>query len=463
MDATLNGGIRRALVLSVGITSFCAPFMSSSLNVALPTMAEEFGEAPESLTALVSAYVILATAALLPATALASRLGFRSCYALGALLSALTPLLVALAPTLEWLLAARALQGLTNAILFSTGMALLTLHITDPAGRGMAIGLVTACVYAGLTLSPSLGGLACDLVGWRAIFYVAAGGNLAAWLLVRRLPSDPGTFGSYPRVRMSLAFLGILLALGGLSLAARHPLAPLALLAGLLVTAAYLRLEARARHPVASPLLIMRNRPLSLALLCSLLNFCALFPLVLLLSMHCQLQRGLSAAEAGLLLMVGPSCQCLVSVAAGRLLRSHAPHALMVAGVALSTAGTALLSFISPQMPLWLALLGQALCGLGLGTFSVPCTAVVMGSVRREELSLAAALQALSRNLGMALSMAALTIILLALVSAAPGDPLYSNELEVALRLSFSLATLLGILSLCACVRGAAMRGKDSA
>lgn len=447
------------LLASVCLTSFSSSFMSSSLNIAVDAISREFSVNPEYITYAISAYVISVTAFLLPSSALANRLGYRRTYTMGAAAAAFAAIAVALSPTFWILVAARAVQGCVNSVIFATATAVLSDNIPRER-RGAAIGLSVASVYAGLTLSPSLGGMLTDTLGWRSMFLISASLNLIAVAMSLHIKADRPNTTYYPYFKMALACAGLVLFFYSLERlnAGMIMLAPLG--AGVALIAWYFALEQRSKHPFMRITLLWENPVLGCALGASLCNYMATFAIALLLSMHLQLLRGFSAMEAGLIMIIEPGLQCLVSPFSGKLATKVSPNAIVTAGMSLSTIGTFVFSRLTASSPMEVLFLGQALCGIGFGLFSAPNTTIVMNSVDRSRFALVSALQSMTRNAGMSLCMALVSAVF-ALTLAAPARSFkYLEELQGSLGISFMISTALGIAGLCFCLRGLASSRK---
>ena len=121
----------RKIFIAVLITSFMGPFMGSSINIAIPTMAQEFGVAAQELSWVVTAYLLGSVALLIPFGRLADIVGRRRLYTVGTSIVALTTIAGGLAGSAELLVFCRLLQGLALATIFSTGMAMLVASLTE--------------------------------------------------------------------------------------------------------------------------------------------------------------------------------------------------------------------------------------------------------------------------------------------------------------------------------------------
>ncbi len=446
---------RLFLLASVCLTSFSSSFMSSSLNIAVEAISRQFAVSPDLITYAISAYVISVTAFLLPSSALANRLGYRRTYTLGAAAAAAAAIAVALSPTFWILVAARAVQGCVNSVIFATATAVLSDNIAKE-NRGAAIGLSVASVYAGLTLSPSLGGVLTDTLGWRSMFVISALLNLIAVATSLHIKADRPNTTYYPVFKMAVSCAGFALFLYSLErlTSSARLLVPLAIGAALI--AWYFVLEQRSKHPFMRITLLWENPVLGCALGASLCNYMATFAIALLLSMHLQLLRGFTAMEAGIILIIEPGLQCLVSPFSGRLATKVSPNAIVAVGMTLSTIGTFVFSRLDAQSPMEVLFLGQVLCGIGFGLFSAPNTTIVMNSVDRTRFALVSALQSMTRNAGMSLCMAMVSAVFALTLTARARTPEYLGELQGSLSASFLLSTGLGIIGLCFCLMGLA-------
>jgi MFS family permease len=443
------------LLASVCLTSFSSSFMSSSLNIAVDAISRQFAVDPDLITYAISAYVISVTAFLLPSSALANRLGYRRTYTLGAAAAAGAAIAVALSPTFWFLVAARAVQGIVNSVIFATATAVLSDNI-EKEKRGAAIGLSVAAVYAGLTLSPSLGGVLTDTLGWQSMFVISALVNLTAVFMSLRIKSDRPNTTYYPAFKMAVAAIGFALFLFSLERLSSGSGMLIPLAAGALFVVWYFAMEQRSRHPFMRITLLWENPVLGCALGASLCNYMATFAIALLLSMHLQLLRGFSAMEAGIFMIVEPGLQCLVSPFSGKLATKVSPNAIVATGMTLSTAGTLAFSQITALSPIWTLFLGQALCGIGFGLFSAPNTTIIMNSVDRTRFALVSALQSMTRNAGMSLCMALVSAVFAVMLVSPARTPAYLAELQDSLSISFLISTGLGAAGLCFCLMGLA-------
>jgi len=169
-----------ALVVA-NLSSFLTPFMSSAINVAMPSIAREFSLSAVRLTWVATAYMLTAAMFLVPFGRIGDIVGRKKIFALGLVVNTAGTVLAALSGSGLLLIVCRGLQGLGGAMIFGTGVAILT-SVFPPGERGRALGINTAATYLGLSLGPVLGGVLVQSLGWRSIFWVTVPVGLAAWL-----------------------------------------------------------------------------------------------------------------------------------------------------------------------------------------------------------------------------------------------------------------------------------------
>ncbi len=434
------------LIIAVCINSFCGAFMGTSVFVAIPALAEDFAVPPEYITAVVNAYVIAVTACLIPTIAIVSKIGNKKGFIFGSVTSALASFLIALSPNLYFMVTLRALQGITNAFIFSTIYALL-MENTDHKQRGTLIGLTTACVYAGISCAPFIGGFLTDTVGWWSMFTISGLGNIASALLCLKVPPSSTVEHKIPYLKALLALCGFVMLFIGLSTFVNHASGLFILFGGLLLIGLYVYRELITKNHLINITLLRDNQILNGSLLSAAFHYLSTFAISMLLSMYLQLVYGVSATEAGLILVIQPVVQCLVSPLSGRLADSITPHVISLCGLALTAISLVMLCFISLDSSLVLINIAQVVSGLGFGLFSAPNSTIIMSSVTKDNYAMASGMQALVRNLGMALCMAMVTSVFFCTITSDKGTELYREELVASIQLIFMLSAFFTLIA----------------
>lgn len=405
--------VERVALLVATLASFLAPFMGSSINVALPSIGRELAMDALTLGWVAAAYLVAGAVFLVPLGRIADIHGRKRVFTWGIFTFTVASLLCAVSPSAPFLIGARVLQGLGGAMIFGTNVAILT--SVFPAGRrGAVLGVNSAAVYLGLSLGPFLGGLLTEHLGWRSIFLAnVVLGSLVAVAVLRKLRGEwVEARGEAFDLTGSLLYGSALAALMyGLSQLPSRGGAGL-ILVGLGAMAAFVRWELRARSPVLNMALFRENRVFALSNLAALVNYSATFATGFLLSLYLQYGKGLSPQAAGIVLVSQPVAMTAVSPFAGRLSDRLEARVVASTGMGLIVVGLAWLGLLSDGTAMSHIVACLVLLGCGFGLFSSPNTNAVMGSVERRHYGVAAATLATMRLCGQTLSMGIAMLIL---------------------------------------------------
>ena len=341
--------LRRIALITANLAAFLTPFMSSAINVAMPSIGKEFSMSAVALGWVATAFMLLAAMCLVPLGRIADLVGRKRVFAAGLGVHTAATVLAALAPSGAVLIAARGLQGVGGAMIFGTAIALLT--SVFPAGeRGKVLGLNTAATYLGLSLGPVLGGFFVRGWGWRSIFWATALVSLAALVLV--LLKLKGEWAEargegFDWTGSALFGAGLVSLMYGFSRLPSRPGLVLTV-AGLAALAAFARVETRARSPVFDLRLFGGNRIFLYSNLAALINYSSTWAVGFLLSLYLQYIKGLPPQQAGLVLMAQPVMMALSSPFAGRLSDRSEPRTIASLGMGLTAASRSFSGFSAP-------------------------------------------------------------------------------------------------------------------
>lgn len=416
-----HGGAARpwSVVGVVCVGAFMAQLDASIAQLILPGLELEF-HAPVGSVAWVSVAYLLVLAALLPVVGkLADELGRERLYRLGMGAFVLGSGLCGVAPTLPFLIGARAIQAVGGALLSANSVALIASSV-GPERRGRALGIQSAAQAVGLCLGPAVGGLLLDTLGWRWVFWINVPvgllGGLGALAFLprsrpqpRRQPFDlPGALLLAP----GLALLFLALHEGNRAGWTSAWLLGPAAGAGLLLTGFVAR-EHRAGDPLVD-LKLVRNAAFASGAIAGMLSYVILFGVFLVLPFALIRAQADSSLRAGLQLAVIPAALALVAPLGGILSDRHGSRLPTVAGMVLVAVGLLLLGDTLDLHPdhRMLSLAALVLLGLGQGLFIAPNNNAILAVAGPERTGAAGGLINLLRALGMSLGISLGSLLL---------------------------------------------------
>lgn len=434
---------RSATLFVVCTAHFLMPFMMSAVGVALPAIGREFSASALQLGLVETVYVLSASIFLLSMGRLGDIHGRRRIFQYGIVIFTIGGGAVSQAWSIEALIALRFFQGMGGSMVMATTVAMVV-SVFPPEERGKALGIAVASVYAGISCGPFIGGALVTELGWRWIFYLCVPLGMTVFLITcARLRGEWADAAGEPfDWRGSLVYAGaILLLIVGAANLSRGPWAWGLATSGVAGLALFLFLEARTAYPLLDVALLRENRVFAFSNLAALLNYAATFGVTFFLSLYLQFVKGMSAREAGTILIIQPIVQTLLSPLCGRLADRYPAGLVATVGMASCALGLAVAASLTATSPLAKIIVVLAFLGLGFALFSSPNTSVIMGSVTHRHLGVASGLSASMRTLGMMTSMTIITIIFSMLMA---GHPVTQETLPEFLR---SMRTALLIFS----------------
>jgi EmrB/QacA subfamily drug resistance transporter len=382
-----------AAILGSGIALLDA----TVVNVALPAIENDLGGGLAGQQWVVNAYLLTLGSLILVGGSLGDLYGERRIFALGVGLFGLASLFCALAPTIEFLVAARAIQGATSALLTPASLALIAITYSDAKERGAAIGTWTAWGGIATVIGPLAGGWILDVTSWRWIFAINVPFVLLTlaliWLAVAPDESRAG-----PKRRLD--FVGALLTAVGLAAPVfaltEQPqrgwtdlLVVGGLVAGAVLLTAFVFWERHTSDPML-PLGLFRRRNFTVANIETLLVYAGLSSLFFFLTIFLQQVAGWSPLESGLAGLPVTVLLFVLSRFTGRLSARFGPRLFMGGGPLVAAVGVLLLtrldedvSYVPDVLPAML------LFGLGLSITVAPLTTTVMSDAHRGDSGIA--------------------------------------------------------------------------
>lgn len=444
MSNIMNLSQKRLTLITASMASFLTSFMSSSINIALPSIGNRFSLTAVNIGWITASYLLSSAIFLLPFGRLADIYGKKRIFSAGIVFYALASTLCAVAMSGHQLILFRGIQGIAAAMIFGMSLALV-IDAFEAHERGKALGVIIGATYIGLSIGPFIGGLLTHYAGWRSIFVANALAGITVILFDHRITTrehhhNTGEgFDLAGSLVYAAAFACLML---GMS---RLPSTTGALLAagGVAGLAVFFWWELRVQHPLLEMRLFLNNSVFALSNLATLINYAATFAVGFLLSLYLQYIKGYPAALAGTVMVVQPVIQAIFSPAAGRLSDRIEPRAVASAGMGLTALGVLLLAFTNANTPVWHILLILALLGSGFALFSSPNTNAVMAAVEKRYYGVASATISTMRLTGHMLSMGMVMIIFSLHMGTNRITPELHGAFIASMRTMFIISTLL--------------------
>jgi EmrB/QacA subfamily drug resistance transporter len=359
------------------------------VTTALPVIRVDLGASLEELEWTVNAYTLTFAVLLLTGAALGDRFGRRRVFAAGLALFTGASAAAALAPTMNALIAARAIQGIGGAIVLPLTLTILS-DAFPKEKRGLALGAWSGIAGLAVASGPLVGGAVVDGLAWQWIFWlnVPLGIVLAPLALgVLRESHGPASRLDLPGLALvSAGLFGLVWGLiNGNSDGWTSPQIVGSLVVGAILTAGFVVWELRAPAPML-PMRFFRNRAFAAANGASLFMYFGMFGSIFLLTQFLQTVQGHSPLGAGLRVLPWTAMPMVVAPIAGALSDRIGGRPLMATGLALQAIGLGWLAAVStPTVPYTELVIPFILSGTGMAMFFAPVANVVLSSVRFEE------------------------------------------------------------------------------
>jgi EmrB/QacA subfamily drug resistance transporter len=387
---------QQRLTLIATILGSTVVFLDGTVvNVALPAISEGLDVGLAGQQWVVEAYTLALVALLLVGGSLGDQFGRRRIFVIGLIAFGATSALCAIAPTDEFLIGARALQGVAGALLVPGSLAIVAATF-DGAARGRAVGTWTAWSGIATVLGPAGGGALIGLSSWRAIFWVNLPLIAATVVLTLHAVQESRDEDAF----LGIDWPGILLSaigLGGPTFALIEqpahgwgdPMVWAPMVAGVLCFGLFILREATARHPMM-PLSLFRIRNFWVANLTTLTAYAGLIGGLFFVSLFLQQVAGYSALEAGLATTPISVLMFFLSPRFGRIASGTGPRLPMCAGPIVGGIGLLLLLGIGTDPNYVIDVLpGLLIFGVGLSATVAPLTATVLDSVDEHHVGIA--------------------------------------------------------------------------
>jgi EmrB/QacA subfamily drug resistance transporter len=434
----------------------------SAINVALPTMEQDFETDVNTIQWVVNAYALTFGVLIVTGGRLADMFGRRNAFFVGTAIFASMSALGGIAQTETLLIGARVLMGIGGALMWPAILG-MTYELLPEEKAGLAGGIIIGAAGLGNAIGPLIGGVLTQELSWRWIFFlnvpIAAFAVGVTWFLVHVKEPDPGERRlDYTGIAaISVGLVSLLIALDQVAdwgWTDPRVLGLLALAAAMLI--AFLPLERRAGTHALVPKEVMRNEGFTASCIAILFMSATFFASLLYLPQFMEKQLGYSPLEAGVGMLPFLATFALVSFVAGPLYNRLGAKTLAVFGAACITLAPFLFSQVGGDSGYGSLVPGMLVLGLGIGSFYPTATTAGVTSVDESQTSLAGGIVYMFQIAGGSIGLGLTTTVFSGAV------PPFVDGIQAAFRLDAALS-LVGLLVAIAFVGGRLVGGREPA
>jgi EmrB/QacA subfamily drug resistance transporter len=386
------------------VALFMATLDNLVVTTSLPVIRADLGASIEDLEWTVNAYTLSFAVFLLTGAALGDRFGRRRLFVIGLGIFTGASVAAALAPSVEALIAARAVQGLGGAIVTPLTLTILSAAVS-PERRGVALGAWGGIGGLAVAAGPLVGGAVVEGISWQWIFWLNVPiGLVLIPLAYLRLKETYGPATRLDLLGLALASTGLLGIVWGLvrgnAVGWSSPEIVGSLAVGAILTTAFVLWELLAPAPML-PMRFFRSRAFSAANAASLFMFFGMFGSIFLLAQFLQTVQGYGPLDAGLRILPWTAMPIFIAPIAGALSDRIGGRPLMATGLALQAIGLGWLAAVStPTVPYAELVPAFVISGIGMALFFAPVANVVLSAVSPREEGQASGANNAIRELG---------------------------------------------------------------
>jgi EmrB/QacA subfamily drug resistance transporter len=397
------------------LASFMVALDTQVLTAALATLRADFGAPMEALQWTVNAFNLSFAVLLLTGAALGDRFGRRRLFAAGIALFMASSIACALSTGILGLIAARAAQGASAALVMPLGMALLSTAFPREE-RARALGIFSGVVGIAVLAGPAIGGAITEGLGWQWIFWINLPIGLIAFMMaMTRLRESFGPSAALDIPGLALvaasAFAVVWALLRGNAAGWSSAEVLIALVAGLLLAVAFIACELQASAPMV-PMRLFRSRALSSGIIAGFLLYGAMYGVLFLLPQFLQTALGYGPLGAGLRLLPWTATLFVTAPIAGAVVSKIGERPLVAIGLLMQAIGLGWIAMImTPDIAYSTMIAPLVVAGVGVSMAMPAVQNAVLGSVSVVEAGKASGVFNMGRFLGGMFGIAALVAV----------------------------------------------------
>ncbi|KAB8190098.1 MFS transporter [Nonomuraea phyllanthi] len=442
LDSARGRWILAATVLGSGM----ALLDSTVVNVALPFLGRELHAGVDGLQWTVNAYTLTLAGLILLGGSLGDRYGRRRLFVIGTVWFAIASALCGLSPGIEFLVGARALQGIGGALLTPGSLAIIQASFVRH-DRPRAVGVWSGLGGVASAIGPLLGGWMVQSAGWRWAFLINVPFALLVVLVaVRHVPEsrDEAAAGRFDVLGSVLAAL----ALAGITYGLTQGGAPVPLVVGLLLGAAFVVTEVRRSPDALVPVGLFRVGVFTAVNVVTLIMYAAMGVVFFLLVVQLQVVSGFGPIAAGLAMLPTTILMLLLSARAGEMAKRYGPRWPMTGGILVAGCGFLAMSTIGPGASYPFQVLpAVTVFGLGLSAAVAPLTATVLATADERYAGTASGINNAVARTGSLLAVAAVPPLVGLVGDAFQDPPVFDAGFRAAMLISAAMMVVSALIT----------------
>lgn len=413
-----HGGL---ILLAVALGTMVVQLDGTVVSIANPSIASGLHASLSSITWVATSYLLAIATLMIPAGAVADRIGHTKAYLIGVAGFSLASLVCGFSTSIQMLIGARVLVGIFASLLIPAGLAVLRSSL-DPEKLGRAFGVYGGISAVALAGGPVIGGLLVHYASWQWVFFVnlpvgAISVVLGLIVIPRKIEHRPARLDLPGAVTLTLAMTAVVWAINGVPTHGWTSTSTLGVLAvGLALFGVFVVVELRVRHPMV-PLSLFRNRTLSMGTILMLVTRLGFYAIIFYLTFYLQGVRGDDPIGAAVALLPLTAVFAVSSPLASLLVAKIGMRWTLVLGAVLTVVALVALLRLGVDSGRLTLAVPLVLCGFGIAFFMVPAIQAIVGNAPVDKAGAASGVQQSAAQLGGTLGVAVFGSVISSMVA----------------------------------------------